>query len=238
MTQQRIAIFGASGSIGLHLCNHFLAQGWRVYGISRRPPPKDIGLSDIHWVCWDPDQPAAPENLVSTLPVLNAVVWAQGMNFNDNIGTVDTSSHIAMYQANVVYVLQTLSSLLNSARLESPARLCVISSIWQNIARQNKLSYCITKSALQGLVLSASVDLAQWGHVINAVLPGALDTPMTRTNLANEQIVALENATLFHKLPSLNELAATVEFLCSPHNTGMTGQFIAVDKGFSHARIL
>jgi hypothetical protein len=137
-----------------------------------------------------------------------------------------------------LYILATLKALLNHNLLEHPARLCVVSSIWQNLAKQNKLSYCMTKAALQGLVLSASADLAVDGHLINAVLPGALDTPMTRVNLDDAQISSLTSATLFKRLPSLGDVASLVLFLCSPENSGITGQFIAADLGFSNVRLL
>jgi NAD(P)-dependent dehydrogenase (short-subunit alcohol dehydrogenase family) len=122
--------------------------------------------------------------------------------------------------------------------LQEDARLCVISSIWQNIARQKKLSYCITKSALQGLVQSLSIDLGKHGKLINAVLPGALDTAMTKANLSQEQISLLESTTPLGSLPNLTDVTGLVAYLCSPQNTGITGQFIAADRGFSNARIL
>jgi NAD(P)-dependent dehydrogenase (short-subunit alcohol dehydrogenase family) len=128
--------------------------------------------------------------------------------------------------------------LLRHNLLERPAKLCVISSIWQNLARQNKLSYCMTKAALQGLVLSASADLALDGHLINAVLPGALDTPMTRHNLDTAQLNTLTSATRFQRLPALGDVTSLVLFLCSTENTGITGQFIAADLGFSNVRLL
>lgn len=144
-----------------------------------------------------------------------------------------------MYEANVLFVLASLNALLSRQRLiAGGARLCLISSMWQNIARQNKLSYCITKAALNGLVLSASIDLARAGHVINAVLPGALDTPMTRANLSEEQIQRLEAATPGGRLAGVGDVAAAVEFCCSTAHRAITGQFITVDKGFSYARIL
>jgi NAD(P)-dependent dehydrogenase (short-subunit alcohol dehydrogenase family) len=133
----------------------------------------------------------------------------------------------------------SLNALLSAGALaEGGARLCVISSIWQNIARQNKLSYCVTKAALQGLVRSVSLDLAADGHVINAVLPGALDTPMTRANLSAEQIGRLEAATPGSRLAGVADVAAVVEFCCSPAHSAITGQFLTVDKGFTHARIV
>jgi NAD(P)-dependent dehydrogenase (short-subunit alcohol dehydrogenase family) len=165
-------------------------------------------------------------------------VWAQGQNFNDNIHTFSASAHDDMYRANVVYIMKTLQALLARGLLAPPARLCVISSIWQNIARQNKLSYTVSKSALQGLVQSLAIDLGGDGHLVNAVLPGALDTPMTRNNLKPEQIKLLENLTPLGKLPTLDDVCNMVGFLCSPDNSGITGQFIAADKGFSYAKIL
>ena len=143
-----------------------------------------------------------------------------------------------MYEANVTFILITLQTLLNHNLLKNDARLCVISSIWQNIARQKKLSYCITKSALQGLVQSLSIDLGKQGFLINAVLPGALDTAMTRSNLNSDQIHSLESSTPLQTLPNLTDVTGLVGYLCSKQNTGITGQFIAADRGFSNARIL
>jgi NAD(P)-dependent dehydrogenase (short-subunit alcohol dehydrogenase family) len=167
-----------------------------------------------------------------------SICWAQGANVNDSIYNVDVAKHLEIYSANCLYILVTLRALLEHKLLAPASRLCIISSIWQNLARQSKLSYCVSKSALQGLVLSSSADLAADGHLINAVLPGALETPMTRKNLTANQIDRLSSATAFHRLPALNDVASLVCYLCSPENTGITGQFIAADLGFSHVRIV
>ena len=120
--------------------------------------------------------------------------------------------------------------------MSSPAKFCVLSSIWQKISKQNKLSYSVTKSALQGLVLSAANDMAKEGHMINAVLPGAIETPMTRENLSDSQIKKIEQSTQFNRLATLDDVSNAVYFTCSELNSGMTGNFITVDLGFSHAR--
>jgi NAD(P)-dependent dehydrogenase (short-subunit alcohol dehydrogenase family) len=128
--------------------------------------------------------------------------------------------------------------LLKNNLLTKPSRLCVISSIWQEIARQNKLSYCVSKSALKGLILSLANDMGVDGHLVNAILPGALDTPMTHQNLSEKQLGAVLNSTQFGRLPSLQDVANSAYFLCSDENTGMTGQFIKVDLGYSDVRII
>lgn len=168
---------------------------------------------------------------------MDAAVWAQGANYNDNIRTFDIEAHKRIYTANVTYILVSLQMLLNGNLLAPTAKLCIISSIWQNIAKQNKMSYGITKAALQGLVQSLAIDLGGSGILVNAVLPGALDTPMTRANLSSDQIARLEQMSPLGSLPSLADVCNLIGFLCSEANTGITGQFIAADRGLSYARL-
>jgi len=229
-----VIVFGASGSIGQAICAHFKEQEYLVIGVGRN------SSSQSSMVQWSGNAQGFSADIMRLLSStkINAVVWAQGMNFNDDIDTFDLHEHLKMYEANVTYILSTLKVLMESDLLQTNARLCVISSIWQNIARQQKLSYCITKSALQGLVQSLSVDLGKQGKLINAVLPGALDTVMTRANLSRDQISRLESITPLGTLPDLTDVTGLVAYLCSPKNTGITGQFIAADRGFSNARIL
>ena len=227
-------VFGASGSIGQAICAHFEEQKYLVIGVGRSESAEHSIIK------WDGNAKALSIDIRSLLgnTKVDAVVWAQGINFNDDIYTFDLSEHLKMYEANVTYILSTLKALIDFDLLQEDARLCVISSIWQNIARQNKLSYCITKSALQGLVQSLSIDLGKQGKLVNAVLPGALDTVMTRANLSQEQITRLESISPLGSLPNLTDVTSLAAYLCSPQNTGITGQFIAADRGFSNARIL
>jgi hypothetical protein len=129
-----------------------------------------------------------------------------------------------------------MSSLLASKKITNGARLCVVSSIWQQAIRTNKLSYSITKSALSGLVQSAALDLADQNILVNAVLPGVLDTPMTRSVLSSEQIDSVASRTGFARLVTPQEVAALCHFLCSEANTALTGQSLVADLGFSNVR--
>ncbi len=229
-------VFGASGAIGKAISETALDRGWHVTGVARSTrTPMAEGCRQL---LLDPTDPHFHGQQLRGEQPYTGVCWAQGANGNDSVYNVDLKQHMALYQANVAYILVTLKALLEHKLLAPSARLCVLSSIWQNLARQSKLSYCISKAALQGLVLSASADLAAEGILINAVLPGALETPMTRSNLSGEQIDRLSNATGFKRLPALTDVASLVLYLCSAQNTGITGQFIAADLGFSHVRIV
>lgn len=229
----KILLFGGTGAIGGSIAHLFQQKGWEVITVSRG---RDCDTACIHW---NPCSAEVDQNLIENLKTFgkyDSVCWAQGMNLNDSIYDFDPHSHEQMYRVNVTYILNSLKILLENEVLNKPSKLCIVSSIWQNISRQNKLSYSVTKSALQGLVLSACNDLARDGHLFNAVLPGALETPMTRKNLSDEQIQIFENATQFRRLAELDDVANAVFSLCSEMNTGITGNFVTVDLGYSHVR--
>ena len=233
---QRMLVFGATGAIGQAVVDASVARGWSVTAVARNYP--SVTPPDITALAVDPFADGFSASQLSAGAPYSGVCWAQGANVNDSIYNVDVKKHLEIYSANCLYILVTLRALLDQKLLAHASRLCIISSIWQNLARQSKLSYCVSKSALQGLVLSASADLAAEGHLINAVLPGALETPMTRKNLTVDQIDRLSSATAFNRLPALSDVASIVCYLCSPENTGISGQFIAADLGFSHVRIV
>ena len=235
MPSPKFLIFGASGAIGNAIVDAAIDRGWDVVATTRK---RKLASAGARWIEVDPlAKDFTPELLVVNGPY-SGVCWAQGANTSDSVYDVDLTKHMELYEANCLYILATLKILLDRHLLQAPARLCVIRSIWQKLARQNKLSYCMTKAALQGLVLSASADLAADGHLVNAVLPGALDTPMTRHNLDDAQINLLTSSTRFDRLSSLQDVSSLVLFLCSSENTGITGQFIAADLGFSNVRLL
>jgi 3-oxoacyl-[acyl-carrier protein] reductase len=233
---QRMLVFGATGAIGQSVVDASLARGWDVTAVARKLSSSTS--QHMTSLALDPLADGFSASQLSTGAPYTSVCWAQGANVNDSVYNVDVTKHLEIYRANCLYILVTLKALLEHNLLAPASRLCIISSIWQNLARQSKLSYCVSKSALQGLVLSASADLATDGHLINAVLPGALETPMTRKNLTADQIDRLSSATAFNRLPALTDVASLVCYLCSPENTGISGQFIAADLGFSHVRIV
>jgi len=229
-----ILLFGSSGNIGKEISAFFADKGKKVVGVSRGQH-SDKSLSGA--VSCDIFTENLSEKLTS-FGKFKSVCFAQGKNLNDSIYNFNQQDHLELYKANCLYIIAAIKSLLDADLLEENAKICIISSIWQNIARQNKMSYCITKSALLGLVNSLALDLATSGFLINAILPGALDSEMTRSNLSAQQLQKLQSFTYFNKLPNMKDVAALAYFLCGEDNTSITGQFINVDLGFENAKII
>jgi hypothetical protein len=232
-----ILVFGGRGAIGSAVIERFLALGWRVTATSRRSAAQHVEQG-AEWIVCDPVAALSSPAQFDIQKPYSAVCWAQGANISDSVFDVDAKIHLDIYRANCLFVVETLRLLLERALLSPRARLVVVSSIWQRVARQNKLSYIMSKAAVGGLVRSASIDLAPRGILINAVLPSVIDTPMTSANLTPEQVERVANSTPFGRLISLDEVVAAIELLCSERNTGITGQSLSVDLGFAHARLV
>ena len=235
-TNSKVIIFGASGSIGNSLIDWFSSRDFFVYAVSRKNNKKNK-KDNVKWINLDLSKDNNFKE-IDDIHSIDAVVWAQGENYSDNIYTFDRKNFESLIYSNVTYILETLSSLLESKKIKPEVKICIISSIWQNFAKQDKLSYTISKSAIKGLVSSLVIDLGSHGAMINAVLPGVLDTPMTKSNLSEEQIDNIKKITPLDSLPELKDVANMVGFLCSNQNTVVTVQFIKVGRGFSNARII
>ena len=142
---------------------------------------------------------------------------------------------IIIIEANVTFILNTLNYLLKKNKILDGAKLVIISSIWEEFTRENKLSYSISKAALSGLVKNLSYDLSSKNILINNVLPGVIDNEMSRKTLTEEQINYIKNYMNFNRLINLDDVYKTVKFLVT-ENSGITGQSIKVDLGFTNLR--
>ena len=103
------------------------------------------------------------------------------------------------------------------------------------MTRENKLSYSVSKAALSGLAKNVSYDLSEHNILINNVLPGVIDNEMTRKTLNIEQLEYIKNYMKFGRLIDLKDVFNVVKFLAID-NTGITGQSIKVDLGFTNFR--
>ena len=221
-----VLLFGVGGALGSAIGGHLAADGFEVHtaGTTRW----DSAASHLHL----PYDTVCEAASFRSLPIFDAVVWAQGLNCSDSVATYDFADIQRLLQGNVLFIASSLQALLAAGRLKSGSRLVVVSSIWQLESRPGKFSYTVSKAALQGLVKSCALDLGPSGILINAVLPGVVDTPMTRAHLSPEQMAAITSQSALGRLPQPADIASAVAFLVSQSNRCITGQFLTVDAGF------
>lgn len=183
---KNVLIFGAYGSIGNYIFTQFNneKEEYKVIGTTTN---NEKTTENIIYVTND-----FLENLL-LIENIDIVIWAQGHNFNDNIDTFYINNFQKMMDGNVSFILTTLNFLVNNNKIIKNAKMVVISSIWENFSRENKLSYSITKAALSGLVKNLAFDLSKQNILINNVLPGVIDNEMSQKTLSEEELNYIKN---------------------------------------------
>ncbi len=175
---------------------------------------------------------------IASFPKFDGVIWAQGVNLADSLPTFEVDSFEGVLEANLTFVLRSLKVLIESKKIQSDSQLVVLSSIWGQLSRPNKLSYGISKAAVGGMVRSLAVDLGPMGIQINSVSPGPVDTPMTIKNLSPGEMERIISETPLKRLVNLSEVASVVCELATGKLSGVTGQDIIVDSGWSVAKLV
>ncbi|OMC51152.1 oxidoreductase [Mycobacterium sp. IS-2888] len=100
-------------------------------------------------------------------------------------------------------------------------------------------AYSAAKGGLTALTTHIACQYGAQGIRCNAVAPGVIQTPMTEHRLQDERFRRINTELTPHqRLGTVEDVASTVAFLCSPGGTFINGQTIVVDGGWSSTRYL
>jgi len=92
------------------------------------------------------------------------------------------------------------------------------------------------KAALESMVRYLAFELGPRGITVNGVNTGLFDTESSRLYFGEDfpraAQAAIERSAL-RRLPRIEEIAAVIQFLCSPAASFLTGQTIMVDGGLT-----
>lgn len=96
-------------------------------------------------------------------------------------------------------------------------------------------AYVAAKHGVIGLTKTGSVEYAPKGIRVNAVMPGAIDTPMLRQSLADTGYTEADFApalSLFGRFGRPEEVAEASAWLCSDAASYVTGHALGVEAGY------
>jgi 3-oxoacyl-[acyl-carrier protein] reductase len=221
-----LLILGSTGALGSAILEKYRAEKWDVTCAVR----KVINGCDIQL-------PLTSYALGSKK--FDAVVFAQGANVNGSAMQTGTKELNELFEANVTVIAESVSTLMGANAINEGGRVVILSSIWEQFTRQEKFAYSVTKAAVGGLVRSLAVDLGRQKKIlVNGILPGIVNSPMVARTLSPEQIANVLSQTPIGELATPADVANSVYMFGSALNTGISGQSIFVDRGFSVARTI
>jgi NAD(P)-dependent dehydrogenase (short-subunit alcohol dehydrogenase family) len=227
----KLLIFGGTGALGGAIANKFQENGYEItFGVRKITDSKNQFLLPV-------TEGPVPELLKGQL--FDSIVFAQGANINDSVISNSLDDLNKLFKANVSFISETTKALLSHNLIKHKAKIVILSSFWEQLTRQDKMSYTVTKAAVGGLVRSMAVDLGNAKNIlVNGLLPGVVDSPMARGLLKPEQIENVQWQTPGHKMIIPSDVASATYLLGCEENTAISGQSLFVDYGFSIARVL
>ncbi|MGH3969278.1 MAG: SDR family NAD(P)-dependent oxidoreductase [Mycobacterium sp.] len=100
-------------------------------------------------------------------------------------------------------------------------------------------AYSAAKGGLTALTTHIACQYGSQGIRCNAVAPGVIQTAMTEQRLADERFRRMNiEMTPHQRLGTVDDVASTVAFLCSPGGSFINGRTIVVDGGWSSTKYL
>ena len=242
MSQPVVLITGVGGGIGSATAQRFKAQGWSVLGVDLTPPKTDLGMDAFFQ--GDVAQTDFWEDVAGTLAAQMTVIHGLVNNAATQVckplleTTVDEWDKVMAVNLRSVYLaVRHLFPLMRGVR----GAIVNVSSVHALATSSGIAAYAASKGGLLALTRALALELADEGIRVNAVLPGAVETPMLRAGLSRghllgsqvgEQMTALGNQHPMKRVGQPDEIAQAIYFLAEgTQSSFITGQSLVVDGG-------
>ena len=238
-----ILITGAAGGIGRATVALFSQKGWRVIGVDRNEfgefPQNGLFIrSDI----------SRPEEMESIFEKVKA--------FTDSLDALVNNAALQVAKPLVQTTVEEWDAVLNAnlrsvflgVKLAHPllkegsgGAIVNVSSVHAVQTSANIAAYAASKGGLLALTRAMAIEFAAENIRVNAILPGAVDTPMLRAGLGRghvgvgdvqERLDNLARKTVNGRVGTPEEIAHAIYFLADNEQSSfMTGQAMIVDGG-------
>ena len=244
-TGKTALVTGATRGIGKAIADTLWQSGAEVYLTGTKQEEIDrlneeVKVKEIerkHYLCVDLSDEFSVKRFLMELNEIERVdicVNNAGINIVRDFCEVPFEEFMKVQRVNVFGPRQILNVIVPKMKANRYGRIVNIASIWSVINRPGRSSYGISKNAIHGLTKALSVELAEYGIMVNSVSPGFTMTELTVKTNTPEQLEMLSNKVAARRLADPQEQANVVAFLCSEQNSYMTGQNLIVDGGYTN----
>jgi NAD(P)-dependent dehydrogenase (short-subunit alcohol dehydrogenase family) len=236
-------ITGAAGGIGRATVLYFANRGWQVIGVDRAEFGEGFPTDGL-FIRAD----NSLENEVRE-------VYKRVKGFSDTLDVVINNAAIQNHNAIVDTDAEEWDNVLASnlrpvylhARWAHPflkaskaGAIVNVSSVHAVSTSKNIAAYAASKGGILALTRAMAIEFAPDNIRVNAILPGAVDTPMLRASMVrgltdgtvSERLENLARKTVNGRIAQPEEISSVIYFLAdSSMSSFMTGQALVVDGG-------
>ncbi len=233
LTDRRVVVTGASSGIGEAIVRSFHAAGARVAGVSLDGGAPVEGI----FTQGDTGDIRTIEELAGTVVQRwgGIDVWvnnAAKLMVKPVVETTDDDWH-GLLRANLHGYFYGCRAAARQMLQQRSGAIVNVGSAASTLALPDLGAYTAAKGAIIGLTKVLALELAPVGVTVNAVAPGATETPMNASAYTPEVRRTYEERIPLGRIGVPEDISNVVLFLASPAARYITGQELIVDGGLT-----
>lgn len=245
MPENRVVmITGAAGGIGRATVSLFAESDWKVIGVDRSAFGDDFpqnGLFIQSDISLEENLQIIFERVKTVTDTLDAMVNNAAYQITKPILETSAQEWDLVMASNLRSVF--LGSKLAHPLLKQQGGGAIVntSSVHALQTSANIATYAASKGGLLALTRAMAIEFAPDNIRVNAILPGAVDTPMLRAGMnrdhvgggtMHQRLENLASKTVNGRIGLPSEIAHGIYFLADNNQSSfMTGQALVVDGG-------
>ncbi|KHL25535.1 oxidoreductase [Croceibacterium mercuriale] len=237
MVSRSVIVTGGLGGIGLACAHAFAQEGARILLVDSRPDDGtacraliEAGAGDAIALATDITDEAAVaasvEHVMDRFDALDVVVNVAGAMIYKPVAELAAADWRRLLDINFVGAALYIGHALR--RMQPGGCVVNVASVHARRTTPLVAPYAAAKAALVSLTRSAAIEGRPLGIRVNAVLPGAIDTPMLRESPAIKSGAEVLDED---DIGQPEDVAATVAFLASAAARFITGEDVVADAG-------
>jgi len=243
MNNKTVLITGVAGGIGRATLNLFNEKSWRVIGVDRNEFGDSFPSNGL-FIRSDISRPEEMESIFAQAHAFTQTLDALVNNAAMQVAKPLIETTVEEWDA---VMASNLRSVFLGVKLAYPllktngGAVVNVSSVHAIQTSANIAAYAASKGGLLALTRAMAIEFAPDNIRVNAILPGAVDTPMLRAGLGRghvghgdiqERLDNLARKTVSGKVGTPEEIAHAIYFLADNEQSSfMTGQALVVDGG-------
>ena len=155
-----------------------------------------------------------------------------------DLATVTPEDFERLFRINTLGVLHGIQRFVPAMAARGDGSVVAVASVDSLFAEDFMSAYATSKGALLQLVRSTAIEYARHGVRVNAICPGAIDTPLLQQHFDTSPDPAaarrrIESVTPAGRLLTPLEMAHLLVFLSSPLASALAGAAVVADGGLT-----
>ena len=246
-------VTGGGGGLGYYMARGLLRSGARVMIAARRENVlqeavdklrAETGNQEVSYQTVDLSHPdsiaASASRAIEALGGVDILVGNAGVEATQTLDVIDEGTTENVFQVNVFANMSLAKHFLPHMQVNNWGRMIFSSSILskRGSSEEGFSAYAGAKSAINGFVRNAAVELGRSGITVNSIIIGMYMTDMVKKSLkaSNDAKVTVDkmlSMTALGRFGDPENLEGPVRLLASDAGSYITGSELFVDGGLA-----